>query len=68
MKLCKDCKHYIEGWSAPFDQCAKRTLSSSIHLVRGGKPPIGFCEETRADVDDRCGPDAKWFAPREVKA
>lgn len=68
MKLCKDCKHYIEGSAENFDRCAKRYLAGSetLHLVRGNAPRYGFCEETRSDIPNRCGPEGRWFEAKDA--
>ena len=61
LKICQDCKHYVDGGSVSFDRCEKRTLNSTAHLVRGNpKAAYGFCEQTR-DNEKWCGKEGKWW-------
>lgn len=60
MKLCIDCKYYVEGRLKMFDTC---TYEAKQDLVRGGYE-IRYCD-TRRVVD--CKKEAIFFKLKEQK-
>ena len=56
MKLCKDCK-YMTG----VDICVHP--NNGVSLVYG-EPKPEFCTSNRKHR--ACGPDGKWFEPKET--
>lgn len=64
MKLCKDCKHFIESPSTfILDYCRHPKLG--INPVYGNINPI-LAEAMRMDYEDRisCGIEGKWWEPK----
>jgi hypothetical protein len=60
MKFCKDCKHWSEGPDKYLDACLANPV---LDPVRGGEIyRIAYDSRGR---DYECGPDAKWFEPKE---
>ncbi len=68
--LCKDCKHVrpdINGYISVDSKCTRLIDLRNPDLVTGSSIHVGFCENARM-FDHWCGPDAKWFEPRENPA
>lgn len=72
MKFCKDCKHYEETTIySTFYRCKRPT--GAFNLVTGEEVQAEYCNNERASKSwnkERefpfCGPEAKYFEPREV--
>ena len=71
MKLCKDCAYCFDGRGSYGARCNyRRANTGHPDYVYGGlrdeqrmmEPPLAQkCRES----EDACGPDAKWFEPKE---
>lgn len=70
MKLCKDCKHFEQGWNG-VDWCHSPNNGKENSLVRGSKDIVTACQDQRAVwrgfdvINNRCGKRARWFEPKE---
>ena len=68
MNLCKDCKHqitftYVDGLSDEI--CTYLTINPQY---RDGDRLLAFAYEsckTQRKYNSQCGPDARYFEPRE---
>lgn len=67
VKLCVNCKHLIDDGSRPKDRpCAVGPLWTNFDMVTGETETCrSFANWCRRD-DDKCGPKAKWFEPKEA--
>lgn len=70
VKLCKDCKHYVESRSADLDRCNMRPVACAKYraLVRGiPTDDFSFCDIHRsagwldARMMDKCGKEGRWW-------
>lgn len=60
-KFCKDCKHYkAPGKYLTHHRC--HSPENEVDPVTG-EPEATLCTYTRI-VEDRCGPDGKWWEPK----
>lgn len=75
LKFCKDCRHFnFEGW------CTRGVYPTDIDLIfgtRNTKNRLGLIESLASvqrekslrilgiTLMDRCGPEAKFFQPKE---
>ena len=70
MKACNQCEHYWAGFSSYRNRCSRPT--DEISLITG--EPIGIAESCYRERSkpfwwwqDRCGPDARYFEPKQLK-
>ena len=65
MKFCKDCRFFTEVLAQ--GECQSPNVSVTIDPVFGreirGYNGVAYCSTMR--ISD-CGPDAKWFEPKEA--
>ena len=68
MKFCKDCRHYqpsaynANAWK--YARCLHDPKREQNVVTGEWSEVVQFCDSTRL-LSERCGPDAKWFEPRE---
>ena len=76
-KYCVDCKHHKEEVEEGYcvHQCGapQNIITEPISIVTGISPPnkqFWSCQAARGKYEsyDACGPDAKWFEPKEPQA
>lgn len=62
LKLCKDCDHFrLNKDDKKYSKCG-----NTIELVFG--EPAEYCEvERKARMDNRCGPEGKYFTKKKVQ-
>ena len=69
IKLCRDCKHREWlGWllSSDTTRCKSPRRTMEINPVSGKQvPQFTFCTTLRGRKND-CGPEAKWFQPKDA--
>ena len=70
MTLCKDCAFYVPSRTSDFqtnyDKCRWDGMPASLVTGKPRNLPLqSYCEALR-DSKEYCGPEARWFKPKET--
>lgn len=65
LRLCKDCKAYVneDRWGFHGKCGMESTIKKSP--VDGHEVFVGWCASTMRNSDSDCGPQGKWWKPKE---
>ncbi len=63
MSYCKDCRYFVTVMPRGFAECYAPQGSLKPDMIYGHVSGAS-CHDTRNDPK-KCGPDARWFMPKE---